>query len=413
MRRSPGQRQGFRSPACRHLPGRALLGPLGLSVILAALQAAAASAQTRSYPMVPAAWALAPPVGWAGNTADPLRFARYEGMPTGILTVNEAIAVSTDARFSSGTIEFDIKPLAYSDTGIIFRRRGSEDGEIVYLRANPECPAADDCIQYAPITHALMQWDIYPEAQGPAPVAPQGWNHVRIVVAGEAMLVYVNRQAEPSLVVPKLQGLSTDGGIAFKGPAIYANLVIRAGDPPALPDVRQPPAGPGTVTAWLAAEPTVRAAGRPVLAADIPAVAAWHPIGVEPTGLVNLSRAFGTARAPAISIGWLKTELDAVTAARRTVRIGWARQVSVFLNGRLVFSGDNPYYPSEQRLTPDGRLDAGDAVVPLDLRPGRNEIVLAVGNGWRTHAGVEKASPYGWGAEAHLDWPAGAGPSRP
>lgn len=413
MCRSTRWRQAVRAAARRSLRALGLLGSTGVSLILVTVPAATAAARAVSYPMVPAGWALAPPVGWAGNTADPIRFARYEGMPTGTLTVNEAIAASTDARFSSGTIEFDIKPLAYSDTGIIFRRRGSDDGEIVYLRANPDCPAADDCIQYAPITHALMQWDIYPDMQGPAPIAPQGWNHVRIVVAGERMLVYVNRQAEPSLVVPKLQGLSADGGIAFKGPAIYANLVIRAGDPPALQDVRQPPPDPGTVTTWLAAEPTARAADRPVLAADIPAVAAWHPIGVEPTGLVNLSRAFGTARAPAISIGWLKTELDAATAARRTVRIGWARQVSVFLNGRLVFSGNNPYYPSEQRLTPDGRLDADDAAVPLDLRPGRNEIVLAVGNGWRTHGGIEKASPYGWGAEAHLDRPAGAGSSQP
>ena len=372
-----------------------------LAVILGALPAAALGARSTSYPMVPGAWTLAPPVDWAHNTADPLRFARYEGMPTGAMTVTEAIAASSDAHFSDGTIEFDIKPLAYSDTGIIFHRRGDEDGEFVYLRANPDCPAADDCIQYAPITHALMQWDIYPDQEGPAPIAPQGWNHLRLVVAGGKMLVYVNREAEPSLVVPHLQGLTTDGGIAFKGPAIYANLIVRAGDPSALPDVHRAPAEPGTVTAWLAAAPT--AAGRPVLAADIPAVQAWHAIASEPSGLVNLSRAFGAGQAPSISVGWLKTFVTATAPARRTIRIGWARQVSVFLNRRLLFSGDNPYYPSEHRLSPNGRLKADNASVALDLRQGRNEIVLAVGNRWRTSAGVEKADPYGWGAEAHLD----------
>ena len=217
--------------------------------------------------------------------------------------MNEAVAASTDARFSNGTIDFDIKPLAYSDTGIIFRRQGNEAGEIVYLRGNPDCPAADDCIQYAPITHGLMQWDIYPDQQGPAPIAPAGWNHIRLLVANEKMLVYVNHEAEPSLVVPKLQGSTADGGIAFKGPAIYANLIVRPGSPSALATVLQASPDPGTVTAWLAAPPAALAVDRPIPMTAIPRPDAWRPIATEPSGLVNLSRAFGAGQAPATSVG--------------------------------------------------------------------------------------------------------------
>ncbi len=353
--------------------------------------------------MIATAWNLAPPIGWVGNAPGSLRFARYEGMPAGTLTVNEAVAESNEARFSNGTIDFDIKPLAYSDTGIIFRRQGNESGEIVYLRGNPDCPAADDCIQYAPITHGLMQWDIYSDKEGQAPIEPAGWNHVRLLVGGEKMLVYVNHEAEPSLVVPKLQGLTADGGIAFKGPAIYANLVIRPGSPSALADVHQASPDPGTVTAWLAAPPAALAVDHPIPAAAIPQPDAWRPITAEPTGLVNLSRAFDVRQAPTTSVGWLKTVVIASAPARRTIRIGWARQVSLFLNGRLVFSGDNPYYPSDRRLSPNGRLEPDNASIPLDLRQGRNDIVLAIGNGWRTQAGVEKPGLYGWAAEAHFD----------
>ena len=95
--------------------------------------------------------------------------------------------------------------------------------------------------------------------------------------------------------------------------------------------------------------------------------------------------------------------VTASAATRRTIRIGWARQVSVFLNESFVFSGDNPYYPSDHRLSPNGRLEPDNASIPLDLRQGKNDIVLAVGNGWRTQAGVEKAGLYGWAAEAHFD----------
>ncbi len=60
-------------------------------------------------------------------------------------------------------------------------------------------------------------------------------------------------------------------------------------------------------------------------------------------------------------------------------------------------------------MSPNDRLGPDNARVPLDLRRGRNEIVLAVGNGWRTHAGVMKAGLYGWGAEAHFDDLSGIG----
>ena len=349
-----------------------------------------------TYAMELGLWRLAPPVGWAGTTPGKLQFARYEGMPNGTMTINEAVVEATSAQFASGTVEFDIKPLAYSDTGIILHRHGIESGEIVYLRANPDCPAADDCIQYAPITHGLMQWDIYADEQGPAPINPTGWNHLRLVVADRKLAVYVNRAAEPSLVVARLQGDTTNGGIAFKGPAIYANLVIQPDIPAAFPAIVEPRPDPGVVTAWLAAPPTAPPVSQPP-------PGPWRPIAAEPTGLVNLSRAFGVGLAPSPSVAWLRTVVTEAAPARRTLRIGWAREVSVFLNGRQVFAGDNPYYPAERRLSPDGRLEPDNAVIPLDLPRGRNEIVLAVGNAWRTAAGIEKASPYGWAAEAHLD----------
>ncbi len=388
---------------------RALVLRSGLSnailpILLAVMPACAATpSSTTVFPMAEAAWSAAPPVAWVGKEPPSLTFARYEGMPSGTMTVNDAVALSSNATFSDGTIEFDIKPLAYSDTGIIFRRHGTDAGEFVYVRANPDCPAADDCIQYAPIVHGRMDWDIYPNFEGQAPLSATGWNHLRLVVSGQSMLVYVNHEAEPVLTVDRLRGLTQDGGIALKGPAIYANLVIRSNGrdaPPALP-VAAP--DPGTITAWLAAPPEALPIDRPVPASRIPGPDAWRPVDAEATGLVNLGRAFGSPHAPSPSIGWLKTVVEAAAPARRAFRFGWARQITVFLNGEAVFSGDNPYYPAERRLSPNGRLEPDNATLPLLLRQGRNEIVLAVGDGWKTAQGVEKLSPYGWAAEAHVD----------
>ena len=379
-----------------------LIGATRLPTSRALVSAEAPFDRKTSFPMSANAWTMEPPIPSMGGEAASAKFARYEGMPTGTMTLNEGVADSKTARFSTGVIDFDIKPLGYDDAGVVFHRESSAEGEFVYLRANPDCPAANDCIQYAPITHTMMAWNIYPNYQGPAPISPTGWNHVHIEVIGDGMRVYVNHAAEPSLVVPRLWGLTHDGGVAFKGPAVYANLVV---DPHPSAGQSVVPAASveaGTVTAWLAGPPSAYDRSVTVTAKDAPANNAWRAIEFEPTGLVNLGRAFGLARAPSPSLAWIKTGVTASAPVRRTLQIGFAEEVWVFLKGQLVYSGRNTYFPPETRLSPDGRLERDNASIPLDLRKGRNDIMLAVGNDWRSSKGPFEPSHYGWAAEARF-----------
>lgn len=399
----PARRPRRRHSICSPI-GFSLLVTLGFPCIAAeATDRTAAPDTAISYRMDASGWTMAQPVGWVGKTGGAATFARDEGMPNGTMTLNEGLAVLNAGSFSTGQIDFDVKPLGYDDAGIIFHRRGEEDGEFVYVRANPDCPAALDCVQYAPITHRLMGWNIYPNYQGPAPISATGWNHVTIQVADGRMAVYFNHATEPSIAVARLLGLAQDGGIAFKGPAVYANLVVHPDARPDLGKIVAQPSVPGTVTAWLAAPPTVRDRSSPVSASEIPSSTAWHPIDVEPSGLVNFGRAFGAARAPALSTAWLRMAIVASAPMRTVLHVGFAIQGSVFLNGRLVYSGNNPYYPSKDRLSPGGRIAFDNASVPLDLHRGRNEVVLAVGNDWRADEPTARLSHYGWAAEARLD----------
>ena len=360
------------------------------SLVAAALLATTcAAAQTTGIDMSPERWEA------PASTV----FEREEGFPNGKMTLKEGIASAKDVDFSSGTVEFDIKALDFADTGIQFRRKDAGTAEFVYLRADPDCPAANDCIQYAPITHGLMQWDIYHGFQGPAPVSEKGWNHVRIVLAGSRMRVFVNREAVPSLEVDRLQGLSDHGGIALKGPAVYANLRLKPGETEGLADAaagRSPISDPRIVKNWLVSAPTVAPVDRDPVITDMPGAGDWKTVIAEADGLVNLSRELGSTPAP--SLAWLQTRVDAAQEGKKTVRLGWARDVWVFLDGRLVYRGKNPYYPADQRLEPDGRLSPDNATITLALHKGINQIVLAVGNRWQTYQGVVKASPYGWGA---------------
>lgn len=109
--------------------------------------------------------------------SSPAQLSSPEGFPRGMLTLPSGVADLKGALFSHGTIEFDLKPIEEGIAGIRFHRKDAATAELVYLRAGSECPASNDCIQYAPITHGLMQWDIYPQFQNGA----RSWSRLAIV----------------------------------------------------------------------------------------------------------------------------------------------------------------------------------------------------------------------------------------
>ena len=47
------------------------------------------------------------------------------------------------------------------------------NAEEFYLRTGPDCRAYDDCIQYAPVPHGFILWNIYPEDRWPR----RFWRH--------------------------------------------------------------------------------------------------------------------------------------------------------------------------------------------------------------------------------------------
>jgi hypothetical protein len=322
-----------------------------------------------------------------------------EGFPLGMLTLPTGVADLKGVRFSQGTIEFDMKPIEEGIAGIRFHRKDAATAELVYLRAGSECPASNDCIQYAPITHGLMQWDIYPQFQNGAPVSEHGWNHVRLIVARHRLMVYINGQSSPALDVDRLRGDAETGGIELSGPAVYANLAISSDIPAHLPPSPPSTADRGIIHAWEATKPEPLPADKTPTAADIPVAGpVWEPATTEDNGLVNLSHMFGSPTAPTPAISWLKTTVQSDRDRDVGISLGWCRRVWVFVNGDPVYSGSNGYYPESERKSPDGRLSLENQSIRLSLHKGNNAILLAIGNRWETNS-----SRYGWGVRMRLD----------
>jgi hypothetical protein len=77
------------------------------------------------------------------------------------------------------------------------------------------------------------------------------------------------------------------------------------------------------------------------------------------------------------------TAIEADRDEVRKLALGYSDEVSVFLNGRILFRGRSAQYFRDPAFL--GIVSADNDVVYLPLLQGRNELVLAVselGGGW-------------------------------
>src|SRR4029079_19587303 len=76
--------------------------------------------------------------------------------------------------------------------------------------------------------------------------------------------------------------------------------------------------------------------------------------------------------------------------------IGWTRELWVFVNGKLVYTGKNFFESDAARKFPDGRCSLENGTFPLPLEAGDNEVAVAIANEF-----------FGWGLMLRLVDPEG------
>ena len=150
-----------------------------------------------------------------------------------------------DIEFKNGTIEFDTRGKdvkQHSFVGIAFHGTDTTTFETVYLRPfnfkAVQEPWKSRAIQY--VAKPLFTWQVlreqypgkYESAITPAP-EPDSWVHVRLVVQGESIIVYINRSNTPSLTVTKLSTQKTGSVGLYVADTLggdFANLTITKTD---------------------------------------------------------------------------------------------------------------------------------------------------------------------------------------
>ena len=322
-------------------------------------------------------------------------FIQYKGISTMKLSPNSGQVVLRDVIFQNGTIEFDIEPIApeFAES-IYFHRKDAKEQEIVYWRLGKVGnKLANEGIQYAPYCDGVNMWDTYPAYQAPLMAKAGEWNHMKLIVSGKRLQVFLNRMPKPVLDIPSLEGSASAGTIAFEGSAYLANVQVKPNvvdqlNPLALPDLTDHDGY--YLRKWALTPPqnlpdghelSIRTLPRPDLFSD--------SISAERGGLINLTRKYG--KSASRRVVWLKTKISAKATAKTTLQLGFSDEVWVFLNNQLVLVDKNLFL-QDMRKYPDGRISIQNTTAPLTLRPGENDLLIGVANDF-----------YGWGIMARLE----------
>jgi len=373
------------------LAAKAVLNSMAFCISFLAALPLAQCSEAITVAMTPDHW----------QTRENAEFLQQLGFFHGLMRLNSGDAVLKGITFGDGTIEFDVNTIGRGAPGIAFRQQDEGNFELFYLRPDPSCPAFRACIQYAPQTHGVLLWDFFPQYEARAPLRENGWNHIKMVVSGRRMNIFVNDATSPTLEVGRLEGDAMKGGLRLQGPGTFANMVIT---PNAVEGLSPEPARDpldgerGLVRDWHLSAFSALPNGKDPMYNEMPSAAQeWKAISTERNGLVNLSRAYGRPLPePNRAVAWLKTIITSDKKQTKKVDIGWTRELWVFANGKLVYADKNLFESDGARKYPDGRCSLDNGTFELPLEPGDNEVAVAIANNF-----------FGWGLMLRVSDPEG------
>jgi len=328
--------------------------------------------------------------------------AEYLGRKTLLLDGGEAVVKNFTMR--DGVIDVDVAtPASRGFFGIQFRvEDAGGNGEWVYLRQHKS--GLPDALQYTPVLNTGLNWQIYngPGFTAAVDIPKDVWFHLRLEVTGAQAKLYVKDMTTPVLVMDDLKSGVQNGQVALAsltGATYFSNFEVRT-TPDAAWQRRLPAMPPGTLVKWSlspAYDALSRNLEQPLARAQLDAIA-WQAVEAEPPGFVVINRyresphprvSFASDFSkrldpqPGMKVVYARTTIDSGRDQVKKLYIGYSDDVSVFLNGKILFRGR-----SAQNFRDPGFLgivNAENDAVYLPLKKGRNELLLAVselGGGW-------------------------------
>ncbi|MEQ9397731.1 MAG: hypothetical protein RJQ04_01055 [Longimicrobiales bacterium] len=354
----------------------------GLGAVGAMLASGAAAAQELDY------------VAW-----DDPRWTMDGEATTERFLGREALVLQGDAwldvDLEDGRIVFDVAGTSeLGFYGIAFRAADDRNYEHFYVR--PFQTGRPDATQYTPVYNGLSGWQLYTgEAYGQAVDIPhERWVRVEMAFRDQRLDVWVDGQHR---VFPVLDRPARSGRIAItasgQAPGRFSEFRMARGAPVATTGEgpRPAPVPDGAVRVWSVSSPFAEALleGGEDLADMDRSGLSWSTLKVGPGGIMNVARLH--PRTPEANTVLARVVLEADEATVVRAPFGFSDRVGVFLNGERIYSGRAEWRSQDHRFL--GTVGLFDEV-SLRLRPGRNEVVLALSESFG-----------GWGGVLQIDAP--------
>lgn len=278
------------------------------------------------------------------------------------LRLENGLALLPGHRTTDASIEVLIGADGPAYPGVAFRVADVLNFELAY--AVPHVSGEWDALQYDPVFHGSNTWQVYhgPSYQRAAQVPTGRWFRLKVDFCGDQATVSVNGQ--PPLVVERLARPTVTGpfGLWTYRPAYFCDLRVSTCGGLDIPRREMPSAAEGTVEAWF--------------------VEGYGVVPCEPNGVINLNRYLP------ISLGdvRLTRRFDTPEGGAVTFEFGFSDGLSLELDGRAIFSGENTFKGFADRAA-RGYAELGMQSLQQVLAPGTHCLTAV----------LQVSEPFGWG----------------
>ena len=330
------------------------------------------------------------------------------------LFLKSGFAFLKDVDFQDGVVEVDMAMTNLTSfVGVLFRAESADDHEIVYFR--PFKSGQPDAVQYTPSFNGSAGWQLY-SGNGyttALEIPHDQWVHVRMEISGLTLKLYFNNSEKPVLINEDLKRGYSRGSLGLWGivnGGHFSNFRYQIMKPAERRAPQQATVAPGILTRWELSEVFDVAQRDPETLPDAAQMLAmkWERVGVETPGMVVIDRyrrgpnkgQFFTdpserlGARPGRKVVLARTTIYSDRDQIKKMSLGYSDEVTVFLNGQPMFTGRSAYHYRDPGFL--GIMDVEDDSVYLNLKKGRNEIVLSVAEYFG-----------GWGFICRIDDPQG------
>ncbi len=287
-----------------------------------------------------------------------------------------------DVEFENGIIEVDIAVSGErSYPGVIFRMQSSVDFERFYIRPH-RAPYYPDALQYTHVINGVASWQL---CQGEgftalAEIPENQWIRLKLEVFGTQARVYFGDDERPALMIPRLKHGKSKGALGLMGPrdktAYFSNFRFTPDDtlpfdpPPVIETL------PGMIMEWELSQAfkANRIETEVYPDEELLQKIEWKKVRPEPSGLVDVCR-FAKRTPGGPDVVFVRTTIPAERDVLKKYLFGYSDEISIFLNGRILFNGNSAYQSRDPSFL--GAVGLFDAVF-LPLKKGENELLFVL-----------------------------------